>query len=271
MLHTDNFPWKVICRLYALIYEIRSVVWTRDSEETVHLFTDRRYGILTFIDGFLQIVRFILRRTNMKIADTEPLSLDPSDMEAYVKEFDILLGDNPSDFLNELSQTDLSERAVEIFQAILDVFLTYNDLYGTPLGQDEDDLLEYPDEYYDDFYVLEAHDIDDDDDDLYDEDFDDDDDSFIDDIDDDTDDEAAEEEDERGIDPLYRAAYEQMTFRDSAEDGTDDETMDGGGDSIYRDGDDNDLTRETDRINDRLSFIYSIVRMWKFAAGKSLM
>lgn len=300
-LRRKDFPWKVLCRLYALHREIRDVVWANKGAESVRLFADRRYGILLFVDGFLQLVRFILCRTNMKIASTEPLSLEPASMENYIKAFDDLLGDNPSDFLNELSQTDLPSKSIEVFQTILDIFLMYNDLFGEengddlspnaiharldgstknrdlrfePFEQDDDELddsgddliYDYEDEFYDDFYEeetgeeLEPFELDPS--------------LEIDSVseawDDDQTDEDEDDEDDRGIDPLYRAAYDQVTFRDSAEDGTDDETMDSGG-SVYRDGDDNDLSRETDRINDRLAFIYSIVRMWKFAAGKSLL
>lgn len=73
----------------------------------------------------------------------------------------------------------------------------------------------------------------------------------------------------RGIDSTYNAAYDNMSFEDSAADGVDDDMMD----SIspgFRDGDDFELNREMERIQDRLAFIYSLVKLWKFAGGKAL-
>ncbi|MDO5553412.1 MAG: hypothetical protein Q4G68_06585 [Planctomycetia bacterium] len=75
--------------------------------------------------------------------------------------------------------------------------------------------------------------------------------------------------DHRGIDPLFRSAYENMTFHDSADDGISDEMMESPGGN-YRDGDDFELSQETDRINDRLAFIFTMVKLWKFSAVKSL-
>ena len=83
-------------------------------------------------------------------------------------------------------------------------------------------------------------------------------------------DDIEDEDEDRGIDPLYRAAYENMKFRDSAEDGIDDEMMEAGGKS-YNDEDDSDLNQEINRINERLAFIFTMVKLWKMLAGKILL
>lgn len=109
-----------------------------------------------------------------------------------------------------------------------------------------------------------------------DEDFDEDDDEdedggFFDaDYDGDEEDEDDDEEDEDadiGIDPTFQAAYDNMIFKDSAEDGIDDEMMESGANPFF--GSDDELADETDRINDRLAFIFSLMKLWKYAAGKS--
>lgn len=71
----------------------------------------------------------------------------------------------------------------------------------------------------------------------------------------------------RGIDSTYKAAYDNMTFQDSAEDGVDDEMMEGKTSGLC---DETELSVETDRINERLTFTYSLVKLWKYAAGKTL-
>lgn len=78
----------------------------------------------------------------------------------------------------------------------------------------------------------------------------------------------SDEGDERlGIDPTCQAAYDQMVFRDSAEDGVEDEMMESGFDPFSFSED--ELADETDRINDRLAFTFSLMKLWKYAAGKS--
>ncbi|MBO7679803.1 MAG: hypothetical protein J6S75_09055, partial [Thermoguttaceae bacterium] len=79
-------------------------------------------------------------------------------------------------------------------------------------------------------------------------------------------DDPRDEDRQIGIDPTFQAAYEDMSFHDSAEDGNQDELMGGRGD--YNPSEDT-LAEETDRINDRLTFIFSTVKLWVFAAGKS--
>lgn len=84
---------------------------------------------------------------------------------------------------------------------------------------------------------------------------------------------AEEDEDDddvkKGIDSTFKAAYDNMTFQDSAEDGVDDEMMEGKNSGFFA-GDDTELTAETDRINERLTFTYSLVKLWKYASGKTL-
>ena len=77
-----------------------------------------------------------------------------------------------------------------------------------------------------------------------------------------------EEDDSRqiGIDPTCQAAYEDMSFRDSAEDGNQEDLM--GGQDDFSPTEDA-LAGETDRINDRLTFIFSVIKLWVFTAGKS--
>jgi len=78
-----------------------------------------------------------------------------------------------------------------------------------------------------------------------------------------------DDENERGIDPLYSAAYDNMSFRDSAEDGVDDDTVEGKGAKFNDEGDDYEFAQESDRVNEALSFVYSTAKLWKYAAGKS--
>ena len=79
-------------------------------------------------------------------------------------------------------------------------------------------------------------------------------------------DETQDEDRQIGIDPTCQAAYEDMSFHDSAEDGNQDDLMGGPGDFSPSE---DVLAEETDRINDRLNFIFSTVKLWVFAAGKS--
>ena len=75
-----------------------------------------------------------------------------------------------------------------------------------------------------------------------------------------------DQDDRTGIDPTYRAAYDNMSFHDSADDGIDDEMMDSGSSTPEAE---DQLTLEMERINDRLAFILCMMRLWKYAAGKS--
>lgn len=74
--------------------------------------------------------------------------------------------------------------------------------------------------------------------------------------------------DRRGIDPTYSAAYEDVTFRDTAEDGNTENTLEGGP-SFTQEKDDLELADETERISERLAFLVTMFKLWKFASGKS--
>ena len=67
---------------------------------------------------------------------------------------------------------------------------------------------------------------------------------------------ASEEE----TDDLFNAAYEDMVYRDSTNDGVDGEIFDDG--NVAYDA----LTNESDRICERLSFIESVARLWQLVA-----
>lgn len=71
-----------------------------------------------------------------------------------------------------------------------------------------------------------------------------------------------------GGDPTFSAAYENMIFRDTADDGIDDETAEGKS-SFNEQSEDFIFARETDRVSERLTFIFSTAKLWKFAAGRS--
>ncbi len=81
-----------------------------------------------------------------------------------------------------------------------------------------------------------------------------------------------QEEDEEntitGGDPTFSAAYENMSYHDTADDGIDDETI--GGKTSYDDqGEEFEFAKETDRVSERLTFIFSTVNIWKFMASRS--
>ena len=83
-------------------------------------------------------------------------------------------------------------------------------------------------------------------------------------------DESDDDETITGGDPIFRAAYEHMSFKDSADDGNEDDVEPGSSPSHRgSDGSDYELTQETERVSERLLFLSSIVRLWKFAAVKS--
>ncbi|MDR0521341.1 MAG: hypothetical protein LBH00_05755 [Planctomycetaceae bacterium] len=70
----------------------------------------------------------------------------------------------------------------------------------------------------------------------------------------------------RKDDDIYGAAYEDFTFQDSADDGIDDMLMDAaapGGGFHHRD-EEPAIVPEIDRINDRLMFISTMSKLWKF-------
>lgn len=73
-----------------------------------------------------------------------------------------------------------------------------------------------------------------------------------------------EEEPDEDEDPdgwLYEAAYENVVYRDSADDGFEGEIYDSGGA-----GDDSELTAEAERVSKRLAFLRMLARLWQMAA-----
>lgn len=102
--------------------------------------------------------------------------------------------------------------------------------------------------------------------------------------DDDSDDESSAEDDDfddlpdeestiTGGDPTFSAAYEGVSYHDSADDGTDGSTASGGEGrrDARRDleGEQREFATETDRITGRLGFLTTVAKLWKFAALKS--
>jgi len=73
--------------------------------------------------------------------------------------------------------------------------------------------------------------------------------------------EALEEEEEDDEDDLYRAAYDEVSFRDSTDDGIDADLL-GSGESES----DYELEFEARRITDRLTFLVTLSRLWSRAA-----
>ena len=66
---------------------------------------------------------------------------------------------------------------------------------------------------------------------------------------------------------LFRAAYENVTYHDTTDDGIDDELADAGS-SSFKDTEDFGITKESERISERLSFILSLAKLWRYAASK---
>jgi hypothetical protein len=69
-----------------------------------------------------------------------------------------------------------------------------------------------------------------------------------------------------GVDDIFLAAYENVTYKDSTDDGVDSETDDGGGEGPRFDDDDFELAHETKRISDRLAFLITLAKLWKFGS-----
>ncbi|MBN2216068.1 MAG: hypothetical protein JW719_01700 [Pirellulales bacterium] len=75
-----------------------------------------------------------------------------------------------------------------------------------------------------------------------------------------------QEEDDEPEDPdawLYEAAYENVVYRDSADDGFEGEVFEPGAGM-----DDFELTSEAERISKRLAFLRMLARLWRIAAGE---
>ncbi len=81
----------------------------------------------------------------------------------------------------------------------------------------------------------------------------------------DADDDLEDEPRSEAIDPLFGAAYENVTYHDTANDGVDDFMMDAKSPS-FQDGDDLEIVAETERIGDRLAFVVTLCKLWKFTA-----
>jgi hypothetical protein len=73
---------------------------------------------------------------------------------------------------------------------------------------------------------------------------------------------AEEPAEDEAIDPLFAAAYEDVTFHDSAADGFEGEMLQGGGNAT-----DYELAMEADRLADRLAFLITVARLWKMVAS----
>ncbi|MBR0192573.1 MAG: hypothetical protein IJQ31_10985 [Thermoguttaceae bacterium] len=71
-----------------------------------------------------------------------------------------------------------------------------------------------------------------------------------------------------GNDKLFNAAWENVVYHDSTDDGIDDSMMEG--ESLKRSMEDFPLTSEMERISDRVLFIITQARLWKMAAVFSI-
>jgi hypothetical protein len=69
-------------------------------------------------------------------------------------------------------------------------------------------------------------------------------------------------------DSIYRAAYENVVYHDTADDGIDGSMIDMPQPGGYDDFDDVPLVGETDRISERLTFIVTMSKLWKFVTEK---
>lgn len=78
----------------------------------------------------------------------------------------------------------------------------------------------------------------------------------------------SQDEEENGDDELFNAAWENVVYHDSTDDGIDDSMMEG--ESLKRSMEDFPLTSEMERISDRVLFIITQARLWKMAAVFSI-
>jgi hypothetical protein len=124
----------------------------------------------------------------------------------------------------------------------------------------------------DDIPFGDASDVDDDDDDFdYDYEFD----EELDEDDDIVDEEASEtgefeeagaaemddEDDDEGRNGIFEAAYEGMNFRDSTDDGVEGDLADDGAEPLH-----SEWEAEAERLEQRLSFLNTVAKLWKHAA-----
>jgi hypothetical protein len=73
--------------------------------------------------------------------------------------------------------------------------------------------------------------------------------------------ERKDEEPEQEPDGLFAAAYEEVTYRDTTDDGFESDLLDTGQPAT-----DFELTLEADRISHRLAFLITLSRLWKKTA-----
>ncbi|MEX2172602.1 MAG: hypothetical protein WD851_25000 [Pirellulales bacterium] len=74
-------------------------------------------------------------------------------------------------------------------------------------------------------------------------------------------DESLDDDGDHELDNLFSAAYEDVVYRDSTDDGMDSAIFDSGaGETEY------ELEQESERLNDRLAFLTTLARLWKHAA-----
>jgi hypothetical protein len=66
---------------------------------------------------------------------------------------------------------------------------------------------------------------------------------------------------------LFSAAYENVTYHDTTDDGIDDSLADGGP-TPFNDDDDFGVAKEAERIGERLAFLLSLSKLWRYAASK---
>ncbi|MCL2742283.1 MAG: hypothetical protein FWE67_00355 [Planctomycetaceae bacterium] len=76
-----------------------------------------------------------------------------------------------------------------------------------------------------------------------------------------------DEENEDDEDSPFGAAYDGVTYHDSTDDGVED-SMQEGKPANYRDEDEMQLAGETDRIGERLTFIITMAKLWKYTIEK---
>lgn len=69
-----------------------------------------------------------------------------------------------------------------------------------------------------------------------------------------------------GTDELFTAAYENFTYRDSTDDGTDSELGENRSGPQFNEDEDFELALESDRLSDRLAFHVTLAKLWKFGA-----
>ena len=74
----------------------------------------------------------------------------------------------------------------------------------------------------------------------------------------------AEQDDDPAPDELYNAAYENVTYRDTTDDGFEGEMLEGATHAT-----DFELSLEADRISKRLALLISVAQLWRLAAAAS--